>query len=97
MNAKELKSLKERSINKHNEIRAAMIKIEKDYIAENSTMKEGDEFVLSEKKVRNKVVKSFGYVKEVAVDYQLGEDPVIRIVIYTKNDGVDKYVKTIYL
>lgn len=97
MNAKELKSLKQRSIDKHNEIRAAMAKIEDNYVQDNCPMKKGDEFLLDEKKVRNKIVKSFGYVKEVSVDYQLNDDPVIRVVIYSNQSGVDRYVKTIYL
>jgi hypothetical protein len=91
MTSQELRDLHTRSLRKHEEIRAAMIALERKFILENSKYKIGDKYHLETRIVRNKKAEEWGEVVELNICYDLSELPTIRTTI--NKDG--KYYKTI--
>jgi hypothetical protein len=96
MTAAELKSFKDRSLAKHEEIRQAIKGLEEEFISSNSPYRLGDKYKIGEKKSGKKVVDIFGYVQGIEVDYQQQSTPMLRIFIHSAQP-LDKYVKTLYL
>ena len=91
MTPQELLDYRNRSLKKHQEIRAAMLDLEKKFILENSKYKIGDKYLLESRVVRGKKVDEFGEVVELNVCFDFRELPTIRTTI--NKDG--KYYKTI--
>lgn len=91
MTPQELLDYRNRSLKKHQEIRAAMLDLEKKFIEEHSKYKIGDKFPLESRVVRGKKVDEFGEVVELNVCFDFREFPTIRTTI--NKDG--KYYKTI--
>jgi hypothetical protein len=96
MKAAELKSFKERSLAKHEEIRQAIRGLEEEFISSNSPYRIGDRYKIGEKKSGKKVVDIFGYVQGIEVDYQQQSTPMLRIFIHSVQPS-DRYIKTLYL